>query len=73
MNLPPPVFTSGEAAKTGRLLLFAGGLLRKRGLFFYLVGAAGFELFLRGFLLVRFRRSVTHNIAFVLCVDSPAA
>ena len=58
--------------KAGLLLLFVGGLLREDGLLFRLVGAAGLGLFLRGFLLVRFRRSVTHNNAFVRRVDSPA-
>ena len=64
---------SGEAAKARQLLLFIGRLFRERGLLFDLLGAVGFGLFLRVFLLGRFRGFVTHNIAFVICVDSPAA
>lgn len=65
MGCPPHI--------TSSLPLFIGGLLCERGLLFLLLGAVGLGLFLCGFLLVRFRRSVTHNNAFVLRVNSPAA
>lgn len=36
----------------GSLLFFADGLFGRDGLLFFLVGAAGFGLFLRGFFLI---------------------
>jgi hypothetical protein len=38
-----------------------------------LIGAVGLGLFLIGFLLIGFRRTVAHNFDFLLQVDSPAA
>jgi hypothetical protein len=48
-----------------RLLFPAGGLLGGGG-FFLLVSAAGLGVLLRGFLLVRFRGFISHNICFFL-------
>jgi hypothetical protein len=56
-----------------RLLFFAGGLFGRGGLIFLLVGAAGFCLFLRGFLLIRFWGFIAHDVHFLLRVHSPAA
>jgi hypothetical protein len=52
--------------KGGELFLLASGLFGKGSLLFLLVGAADLRLLLRGLLLCRLRRFVTHNIAFVL-------
>jgi len=63
-----------ERHERARLSLFlVGRLLLNHSLFFLLVFAGGFGLFLRGFLLVGFRIFVTHNITFILRVDLPVA
>ena len=50
---------------TGRLPVLAGGLFVGNGLFFLLVGADGFGLFLLGFLLVRLRGFIAHILTFL--------
>ena len=71
-NLSPLNCPPGEAAGKCRSPLFCGGGLGGFGGAFLLVRAAGLGLFLRGFLLVGFRRFVAHNV-LKLRVDSPAA
>ena len=72
-NLPLLYFVSGEATTSGRLPFIAGSLLDGDGLFFLLVGAADFGLFLRGFLLVGLWGFIAHNFYLFLRVDLPAA
>jgi len=59
-NLPLLIVASRETA--GKWLFFAGGFLGGQSLFLLLVGAAGFDLFLVGFLLVGLRGSIAHGI-----------
>lgn len=61
-NLSLPLFAAGETAVSGQLPLLGGGRLGGCGLLFLLFVAGGQGLFLRGFLLIRFRGFVAHNV-----------
>jgi hypothetical protein len=57
-----PVFGAGETGLSSRSTVFASGLFGGDGLFFVLVGAAGFGQLLRGLFLVRFWGFIAHDI-----------
>ena len=59
--------TPGETAWEGRLFFLAGGLFAENSRLFLLCGAAGFDLFLRGFLMRGFRGSIAHITLILLC------
>jgi hypothetical protein len=60
---PSPLnVTSGETRAGGRLLLLDGGLLLRPS------GAASLDLFVRGFLPVRFWGFIAHDLVFVSAV-----
>jgi len=69
-NLGP---NTRDPGPVGRRLLLVGGLFGGNGLLFALRSGAGFGLFLIGFLLIRFRGSIAHNIDDIRCVDFLAA
>lgn len=64
-----PALIAGETAWDERLFLLACGLFAMHGRFFLFCGAAGFCLFLGGFLIDRLRRFIAHNVTFTLLID----
>ena len=66
-NPSPQILIPRETAEDRRLLFLAGSLLADHSRLLRCGGAAGFGLFLAGFLLICFRGFIAHNFDFLFC------